>query len=342
MAIYLGLLIFSFVVTSLSIVPFINFLYKLKFTYRPKNTGLTSDHTQQSKTLHKMHQWKAGTPVGGGVLIILSVCLMFAVLFPFITRLGLFVKTAHSLKEELNIIFFTFVSFGLIGFYDDIVKTFNISVNTVSHRVKSILMAVLSLLCGLILYQNLGINIINLPWFGVLNIGPGYILLAALVILYFASAVDYTDGLDGLSAGLLLICLLAFWVISVSSFDTPISVFIAIWIGGLLSFLYFNVYPARVWLGNAGAISFGATLAVIALLLGKTTTLFVVGGIYVVEMGSSIVQAISIQILGRKAFPISPLHHWLQISGWPESKIVQRAWLISVVLSIFGLWLSGI
>ncbi len=303
MALYLGILIFSFVVTSIAIVPFIDFLYSKK----------------------------TGTPIGGGVLIISLVTLLYVLLFPLVARLGAYITSAFPIKEELNIIFFTFISFGLLGLYNDIVK---------HVRHKLVIQILLSITIASMLFFNLRIHIINIPNIGVLNLGWLYIPLAALLITTFTKAFDVANGLDGLSCGSLLICLLAFWALAVASLDTPLSIFIALWIGCLIAFLYFNVYPARIRLGNAGGLAFGATLAVVGLLLGKIAALLVIGGIFMVEGASNLLQIISINIFKRRLFPVVPIHNLLQVKGWKEPKIVMRAWLAGIMLAIFGLWLA--
>ena len=163
-----------------------------------------------------------------------------------------------------------------------------------------------------------------------------------MVIVFFANAFNITDGLDGLSCGMLTICLFAFWIISASVLDTTLSVFVSLWIGGLIAFLYFNVYPARILLGDVGSLSFGATLAVVGLLLGKIMALPVIGGFFVVEAISSLVQIFSKKFLKRKVFAVAPFHLWLQNKGWEEPKIVMRAWLAGLMLAIFGLWLASL
>lgn len=341
MALYLGLILFSFIITALAIVPFIDLLYRLHFTHRAETSGLTRNPTPASQTLHTLHLWKTGTPVGGGILMILVISLLYLLIFPVLSKSGIYISTNFPLKEELNILFFTFISFGLIGLYDDLLKIFpKKPLPVISRTTKHLLKIGVSFFCGLLLYQNLRISVINLPLLGVWRLGWWYVPASAFAIYFFATAFDFTDGLDGLASGLLLVCLLAFWVISVSALDTPLSVFIALWLGSLLAFLYFNVYPARIWLGNAGAVSFGATLAVISLLLGKSVTLFVIGGLFVLDLSSSVLQIIFQKLFGRRLFPIAPLHHLLQLRGWSEAKIVQRAWLLGIMLSVLGLWLS--
>ena len=116
--------------------------------------------------------------------------------------------------------------------------------------------------------------------------------------------------------------------------------FIALWLGGVLAFLYFNVLPSRLFLGDVGALSFGATFAVVGLILGKTPALVVIGGIFVIEVLSSLLQLVSKSVTGKKMFAAAPLHLWLQVKGWPESKIVMRFWIIGIILALIGLWLA--
>lgn len=170
--------------------------------------------------------------------------------------------------------------------------------------------------------------------------GVFFIPFAVFVMVAFSNAYNITDGLDGLAAGILLISLMAFLVISASIIDTSLSIFLALWLGGILAFLYFNVYPARIILGDVGALSFGATFAVIGLLLGKTFALLVIGGIFVIEVASSLLQLLSKKFLKKKAFEVSPLHLLLQHRGWPEPKVVMRFWIVSIILSILGLWFA--
>jgi len=192
------------------------------------------------------------------------------------------------------------------------------------------------------LYLNLKIDFVHVPFIGVFYLGPLYIPFAATVIVAFTNAFNITDGLDGLASGLLMICLFAFWILSVASLDTVLTVFLALWLGSLIAFLYFNVYPARIFLGDVGALSFGATLAVVGLLIGKIVAIAVIGGFFVLEVGSSLVQLLSKAIFKRKVFTVAPFHLWLQNVGWEEPKIVMRAWLAGIILALFGLWLAVI
>jgi len=343
MALYLGLLIFSFVITSILVVPFINLLYKFRVLRRKQ---ITKDFLGwRTKIFDRLHGHKVGTPVGGGLLIIAIVSLLYTLLFPLISYLGVFISAAHAIKDELNILFFSFISFGLLGLYDDLRKLFGFKQTGffgLRLRHKFLIQWILALVIGILLYQNLGIDFVHIPSFGIVKLGWWYIPFAAFVIVAFANAFNITDGLDGLACGLLAICLFALWILANTVLDTPLSIFLSLWIGALVAFLYFNVYPARIWLGDVGALSFGATLAVVGLLIGKIMALLVIGGFFVVEVGSSLLQIFWKQVFKRRLFTVAPLHLWLQNRGWEEPKVVMRAWLAGLMLAIFGLWLAVI
>ena len=343
MALFLGLLIFSFVITSICLIPFIDLLYKLKMTRKAQKTKDFQD--KPTPIFDSFHKHKVGTPVGGGFLVVVLVSILFAILFPLGKRLGIFITYVYPIKEEINIIFFTFLSFALLGLYDDIMKFFHFSkigFFGLRMRHKFIIQWILAFITALLLYQNLKIDIFYIPFIGVFKLGFLYVPLAAFIIVAFTNAVNITDGLDGLAAGVLMICLFAFWILSASILDTPLSFFISLWIGSLIAFLYFNIYPARVWLGDVGALSFGATLAVVGLLLGKVMALVIIGGIFVVELISSMFQLLSKKFRKKKLFKVSPFHLWLQLIGWEEPKIIMRAWLVGIMLAIFGVWLAVI
>lgn len=341
----LGLILFSFFITSVVIVPFIDLLYKLRLTRKKQ-----APKKGKVPLFDKLYDKKAGTPEGGGILIILIVSVLFALLFPFAARMGVYIRSSFNFRIELFIVFFTFISFGLIGLSDDLIKLFGKPRPGtlglwfgISRRKKFFIEMILGLFIGFLLYKYLGITIIHVPLINkTINLGVFYIPFAALVIVSFVNAYNITDGLDGLSSGLLVICLIAFAGIASSNLDTPLSLFITLWIGALVAFLYFNIWPARLILGDAGALSFGAMLAVIGLLTGSIVALFVIGGLFLLELVSSAIQILGWRVLKRPIFPLAPFHHTLFAIGWEEPKIVMRAWLAGLMLAVFGFWLSTI
>lgn len=344
MALLLGLLLFSFIVTSSSVVPFINLLYKIKFQ---RAVQITKDaFGKRTPIFDKYHAQKAGTPVGGGLLIIMIVSILFAGILPILKLTGVDVTSVYqNSQSEVNILFFTFLSFSILGLYDDVKKFFGFKESGffgIRLRVKLTLQILLSIIIASMMYFSLGISILNIPFIGTFELGIFFIPFATFVIVSFANAVNITDGLDGLASGILLISLFGLWFLSASILDIPLAIFIALWIGSLVSFLYFNVFPARIFMGDVGALSFGATLAVVGLLLGKVVAITIISFIFVFEIFTSAAQLLSKRFRGKKIFPVSPFHLFLQHHGWEEPKIVQRAWLVQIILTLFGVWLAVI
>ncbi len=245
-----------------------------------------------------------------------------------------------SIVSEVKIILFTFTSFAFLGLYDDLNKIFFWKKNEffgLRLRHKLIFETILAFIISWWLFNDLRIDIIHIPFLGVYELSYLYILFSTFIIVAFANAVNITDGLDGLASGVLMIALVGFWVIAGSIIDVPTTLFIMVWLGGLIAFLYFNVYPARIFLGDAGSLSFGATFAVIGLILGKPFALAIIGGVFVLEIFSSLIQLIGKKFFKRKILPVAPLHLWLQLKDWEEPKIVMRFWVISILFVIIGL-----
>ena len=344
LALPLGILLFSFLLTSVAIVPFINLLYFLKFQRLQQQSR--DVFGSLTPVFNLFHRKKAGVPVGGGLLIITAVSLLFAIMLPLLRYFGINITSVHrDITSEVNILFFTFMSFGILGLYDDIKKFFQLEATGffgLRLKHKFIFQLILAFIISIMLYQNLGISFINIPFIGTFNLGMFYIPFATFTIVAFTNAVNITDGLDGLAGGVLMISLFGLWILSSTILDVPLSMFIALWIGALLSFLYFNVFPARIFMGDVGSMAFGATLAVIGLLLGKVFSLVIIGFIFILEVTSSLIQLLSKRFLKTKVLPAAPLHLSLQKMGWDEPKIVQRAWLVQILLTLFGVWLTSL
>lgn len=341
MQLLLGVVLFSWLLHSILFIPFIRLLYQIRLQ---RLKQVTRDmFNKRTPLFDKFHAHKAGTPVGGGLLIILLTTILLPAILMLMYYFWVPVTSVYPMASEVKILIFTFISFGLLGLLDDTKKTFAWVKNDffgLRLRHKLILEIILAAIIGFWLVHDLKIGIFHVPLLGVFHLGWWYIPFAVFVIIAFANAFNITDGLDGLSAGVLVIALFAFWFLSASILDTVLSIFIAVWIGGMLAFLYFNVLPSRIFLGDVGALSFGATFAVVGLILGKTPALVIIGGIFVLEVTSSLVQLVAKSITGRKVFAAAPLHLWLQVKGWPESKIVMRFWILAIVLALFGLWLA--
>jgi len=341
-SIYLLAVFVSFVLNFTLIVPFIDFLYKLKFQRAEQKTK--DAFNKPTPIFDKFNQHKKGTPVGGGILLLATTVFVFLLFILMYWVLQKKILTNYpSIAHEMKILLFTFISFGLLGLYDDLNKIFMWHKDGffgLRMRHKAFIEAILSVIISYWLFADLKIDIMHVPFFGVFNLGYFYIIFSSFVIIAFANAVNISDGLDGLASGILTFALIGFWVVSRSILDVPTSLFIAAWLGGLLAFLYFNIYPARIFLGDTGALSFGATFAVIGLVLGKAFALPIMGGVFIIEIGSSLIQLLGKKFLKRRIFPVAPFHLYLQNKGWEEPKVVMRLWLFSIIFVIFGLMIA--
>ena len=329
----LGLVLLSFFVTSVCMVPFIDFLFYLKRKFekfQPRiNKSETPIHDQLMKADIK-------TPSGGGILIIL-ILLILSIGYGFIS--------APVDRISLLILIFTLISFGFLGLIDDIRLLITKRTGKflgIGRKKMLFIQMILALIISGILYFLAGLNNIYISGLGNFVINGWYIPLAAFVIMSFANAYNISDGLDGLSAGLLLICLFAFLSLSSASLDLTLASFIGIWIGSLFSFLYFNIWPARIFLGDGGSFAFGATLAVVGLLTGKILAVAIIGGMFVIIVFSSLLQIFSKKVFKRKILPVAPIHMYFKFIGWEEPKIVTRFWLAQGLFAILGLWLAFI
>lgn len=333
MAQILGLSILSLFITFILIVPFIDFLYKIKLRRQSQKTKDLFDNPTPVFDAH--NAWKKGTPFGGGLLIIAVV-----------TFLSLWSYGIFNIKInpwELFVILFAFIGFGLLGLYDDLKKLARSkkAFFGLRFRHKFIVQSLLALVIATILYFQLGYSFFYIKGIGLTSLGILFIPFAAFVIVSFVNAFNITDGLDGLAPGLFLICLLAFLAIT-TTVNTGLAIFVAILIGSVAAFLYFNIYPARLWLGDVGSMSLGASLAVIGLLTGKTVALAVIGGVFVIEVGSSLIQILGKKFLKRKILPVAPIHLYFLQRGWGEPRTVMRAWLLGFFFAVIGLYIAFI
>lgn len=333
MARLLGLTILSFVLTFILLVPFIDFLYKIKLRREKQQTR--DPFNKRTLVFDKLHGWKAGTPFGGGMLVILLVSI--------VTFWGYGMFGVQINPWEVLAIFIAFIGYGLLGLYDDFKKLLNGKGNTffgLRMRWKFGIQWLIAFILAFILYEKLGYSFIFIHGFGLASIGWLFIPFAAFIIVAFSNASNITDGLDGLTSGLFLICSIAFLAISASQLDESLGIFTAVLMGAMGAFLYFNIYKARLWLGDVGSLSLGAVLAVMGLLTGKIPALAIIGGVFVVEVASSAIQLLGKKYLHRKILPVAPLHLYFQQKGWEEPKIVMRAWLLGFFLAVVGVYLA--
>ncbi len=332
----LGLVLLSFATTAIFMVPFIDLLYYLKRRFEKKKVLSTPHGIKKSPNpIHdRLMKADEGIPSGGGILLILILVSL---------SIGYVFFTPVVDKVSLKILLFTIISFGALGLVDDIkfiVTQRKGKFLGLNRKVTLLIQLVFAFVVAGMLYSMANLNNFYIPGLGNFIINAWYVPVAAFIVISFANAYNISDGLDGLASGLLLICLFAFLALTSSALDLTLASFIGIWIGLIFAYLYFNVWPARIFLGDAGAFGFGATLAVVGLLTGKILALAIIGGMFIIIVASSLLQILSKKFLGRKIMPVSPIHMYFKYIGWEEPKIVTRFWLAQGLFAIFGIWIA--
>lgn len=231
---------------------------------------------------------------------------------------------------------------GIVGLIDDIINVRGLGGGVAGLRsgLKFMLIAVLGVALGWFFFSKLGIDSFHVPFVGEVAIGWLIVPLFAFAVIATGNAVNISDGLDGLAGGLLGLSFATFGVIALLQGNSMLAGFCFTVVGALLSYLWFNIYPARFFMGDVGSFAFGAALGVVAMLTDSFLLLPVIGLLFVVEAGTSLIQIASKKLFGRKIFLSAPIHHHLEASGWPETKVTMRFWVIGCVMAFIGLMLA--
>lgn len=326
--------ILSFGATMLLSPYFIKFLHRYRLGKNIRAEGTTPVFTA-------LHQKKTGTPVMGGLLIWVTVTALAIILaalakyFP-----GTFFERLNFLdRSQTWVPLGALVIAGIIGAFDDLLNIFKIGPNGGGFKVKTRLLLYSLVAAGGAwwFYSKLDWNAINVPGLGDVVLGVWYIPFFILVVVATSFSLNETDGLDGLAGGVALTCFAAFALIAFTQGKIELVMLIAAIMGGLLTFIWFNIYPAAFFMGDTGSMALGTTLGVIAMLTDKVFVLPIVAIILVIESLSVIIQLASKKLRGKKIFLSTPIHHHFEALGWPETKITMRFWIISGVAAIFGL-----
>jgi phospho-N-acetylmuramoyl-pentapeptide-transferase len=234
------------------------------------------------------------------------------------------------------------VAAGLIGLVDDAmnVRSSGMGVAGMSAKLKFLLYTVILLIGGWWFYSKLGVNGVFIPGFHEVTIGAGVIVLFWFVVFATANSVNISDGLDGLAGGLLVSSFMAYSVICVVEHKYALAGFCLTTVGALLSYTWFNIFPARFFMGDVGAFALGTALGIIAMQTDTIYVLPVIGAVYVMETGSVIINRTSRKLRhGKKVFLSSPIHHHFEAIGWPETKVTMRFWILGQVSAVLGLML---
>ena len=275
------------------------------------------------------HMAKQGTPTMGGWLFVLtSVVAMVA----FVREPRVLVPLAGGM-----------LAFAVFGALDDYANIKNPEGLGLHVHVQIVAQGLLSALIGGALYFLYGIDRLEVPWSGPIALGVLMVPFAALVVFATSTAANIIDGLDGLAAGVTAIGLTAYLVIAYRGGDSALVGSTAALIGGLLAFLWFNVHPARVFMGGVGSMALGAGLATVALISGHALLLPLIALLLVISLGSSVLQTTYYKLSGgKRLWRRAPYHHHLELIGWPEVQVVFRYWLIAAVCAVLGVVLAGL
>lgn len=290
----------------------------------------------------KSHQGKSGTPTMGGALIIIAGVVSTAL-------------WGNFSQEYLWLCLGVFISYGALGFIDDYRKLLKKQNEGLSAKQKILLQILVASVAGAVLIHFSHIDTeLRFPFFKNINpdLGWFYLGLVVLVIVGASNAVNLTDGLDGLAAGPSIVAFSTYAIFAYIAGNAILStylqvahvpgsgelaVFCGALIGALLGFLWFNTYPAQVFMGDTGSLSLGAALGLIAVITKNEILLIMVGGIFVMEALSVISQVTSFKLTGKRIFRMAPIHHHFELKGWAEPKVIVRFWIMSLILAILSL-----
>ncbi|WMJ81366.1 phospho-N-acetylmuramoyl-pentapeptide-transferase [Clostridium sp. MB40-C1] len=303
----------AFVIALLQGPILIPMLHKLKFGQNIREEGPES------------HKAKSGTPTMGGIIFIIA------------TIITVFIVMKKPGFETL-LALFAFVSFGSIGFIDDFLKIAHKKNEGLNPRQKMILLILVSGIIAYYAYKSpsVGTSIIIPFTHKTWDLGVFYI---PFIIFYFASitnAVNLTDGLDGLATSVTLLVMTFFAVVSFATGYYTLAIFCSIVGGALLGFLRYNAHPAQIFMGDTGSLALGGVVGVVAMLLKLPLLIIIVGGIYVAEAVSVVLQIGSYKMFKKRVFKMAPLHHHFELSGWHETKVVTIFSIVTVILCLIG------
>ncbi|WP_088105000.1 phospho-N-acetylmuramoyl-pentapeptide-transferase [Halalkalibacter urbisdiaboli] len=312
-------LILSFLIGVLLSPLFIPFLRRLKFGQSIREEG------------PKSHQKKSGTPTMGGIVIVLSILVT-----------SLFISFNYlSFSQEILLLLLVTVGFGVVGFLDDYIKVVmkrNLGLTSKQKLIGQLLISILFYF-GLIQMDfstELSIPATNISF----DLGWLYFPLVIIMLVGASNAVNLTDGLDGLLAGTGAIAFGAFAVLAWHINALDVSIFSAAVVGAVLGFLVFNAHPAKVFMGDTGSLALGGAIAAIAIMTKMEILLILIGGVFVIETLSVIIQVISFKTRGKRVFKMSPLHHHYELSGWSEWRVVVTFWFVGMVFAVIAIYLE--
>jgi len=311
---------------AMALTPFYtNLAYRYKWWKKQRKAAVTGEQAVVFQKLHA-EKHKRHIPTMAGMVGIFSIAVVTLLL--------------NLDRRETWLPLATLVAFGLLGLADDISNVFLLSDKRGGLKPRTQLLALLGLssVAAWWFYYKLGYSAVSIPWLGDFSIGWLYIPLFILVVISTSKAVSITDGLDGLAGGLLALAFGAFGLLAMLQGNYKIAVFCGSVVGATLAYTWFNIHPARFFMGQTGSTALGAALGVVAMLSHAVFVLPIIAGVFVLEAGSSVLQVGSKKIRGgKKIFRSAPVHHHFEAIGWPETKVTMRFWILGAIFASIGL-----
>lgn len=300
------------------------FAYRYKFWKRQRSTSTTGEKLEVFTKLHAT-KFTRNIPTMAGIIGVVSIA---AITYFFNwDRAGTWLPLAGL------------VGGAAVGLLDDIINIRGQGKGVAGLRssLKFAMITIMAIALGWFFYTKLGYNSVHIPFVGDWQVGVWIVAIFVFAVVATSNAVNISDGLDGLAGGLLALSFSTFGVIALLQGHLTIAGFCFTAVGALLSYLWFNIYPARFFMGDVGSFAFGTALGVVAMLTNTLFLLPIIGVLFVIEAGSSALQITSKRLFHRRIFKSAPIHHHLEAIGWPETKVTMRFWVIACIAAFVGL-----
>lgn len=313
---------------AMALTPIYTYMaYRYRFWKKQRETSTTGEKLLVFVKLHK-EKFKRNIPTMAGMI--------------GVTAIATVTLSGNLDRGETWLPLAALLGGAVVGLLDDVINLRSDGTGVAGMRssVKFMLITALALALGWYFLVKLGYSSVHVPFYGPLELGWAMVPLFAFAVVATGNAVNISDGLDGLAGGLLSLSFSAFGVIALLQGQFYLAGFCFTTVGALLSYLWFNIYPARFFMGDVGSFAFGVSLGVVAMLTNTLFLLPIIGIIFVVEAGSSLIQIFSKRVFHRKIFTSAPIHHHFEAAGWPETKVTMRFWVIGAVAAFVGVYFA--
>lgn len=315
-------------VLAMALTPVYTFVaYRFKFWKRQRTESTTGEVLKIFTKLHA-NKFKRNIPTMAGAVFVIAISVV-TLLF-------------NLDKAETWLPLAALAGGAFVGLIDDIINLRGKGSGVAGLRssLKFLMITAIGLILGWYFFDRLDVTAVTVPFIGIWELGWLIVPLFALVVVSAGNAVNISDGLDGLAGGLAAIAFGSFGIISIMQGNPLMAGFCFTVVGALLSYLWFNIHPARFFMGDVGSFALGTSLGVVAMLTDTLFILPIIGFVFVLEAGSSLIQIFSKKVFKRKIFISAPIHHHLEAIGWPETKVTMRFWIIAAVTSFIGVMVA--